>query len=208
MSVFVLGDRREDGGRQSGRKEGLRGGGGGQGSEGKRLKEGGKRKLRPRGSTLVPKVRQPGASPTGMPYDKPPPLQAQVSPSKSLTVVGAQHAGHVSPWTKEQTRVSVRQTPMGSCQEFESGGSALAEILRARLARTSEVRPYKPKPQRRARSGWHRGGAVAADGPIAVTPDMWAGRPARGPPAPEGTGRHGRHAGPPAAPRSPHDSQP
>ena len=106
----------------------------------------------------------PGASPTGMPYDKPPPPQAQVSPSKSLTgtVVGAQHAGHVSPWTKEQTRVSVRQTPMGSCQEFESGGSALAEILRARLARTSEVRPYKPKPQRRARSGWHRGGAVAA----------------------------------------------
>ena len=122
MSVFVLGDRREDGGRQSGRKEGLRGGGGGQGSEGKRLKEGDKRK-RPRGSTLVPKVRQPGASPTGMPYDKPPPLQAQVSPSKSLTVVGAQHAGHVSPWTKEQTRVSVRQTPMGSCQEFEVGGA-------------------------------------------------------------------------------------
>ena len=72
---------------------------------------------------MVPKVRQPGASPTGMPYDKPPPLQAQVSPSKSLTVVGAQHAGHVSPWTKEQTRVSVRQTPMGSCQEFEVGGA-------------------------------------------------------------------------------------
>ena len=63
------------------------------------------------------------------------------------------------------------------------------------LRRASEVRPYKPKPQRRALSGWDRGGAVAAQrgeawrrrtnkarGPKVAVPLETRGRAARRPP--------------------------